>query len=66
VSEKAKIFFSIIVSGQSENQWIVVGRVARFFLVQNTKTRKKYTKLPRTVPNVQKMEQKTLKWTKRP
>jgi hypothetical protein len=28
--------------------------VARFFLVQNTKTGKKYTKLPRTIPNVHK------------
>jgi O6-methylguanine-DNA--protein-cysteine methyltransferase len=38
---------------------LMVARVARFFLVQNTKTGK-CTKLPRTKPNVHKVYQKTV------
>jgi hypothetical protein len=39
----------------SRKKFVVRSWVARFFLAQNTKTGKKYTKSPRTIPNVHKI-----------
>jgi hypothetical protein len=42
----------------------LIGRVARFFLVQNTKTGGKYTKLPQNIPNGHKIFPIAVKYTK--
>jgi hypothetical protein len=52
------------LDGSRERAKNALKRVARFFLVQNTKMGN--TKLLQNIPNVHKIYQKTVKWTKYP
>jgi hypothetical protein len=50
----------------TETEKISLDQGCQIFLVTKYQNGEKYNKLPRTIPNVHKILQKTIKWTKCP